>query len=336
MLVSINSNLSTISLSFLGVVAASLLINMTMVHAFVVPSPKLHQQQQQFRSTPTSLKNRRMSQSSSSGGVGTTTSSSSFYSKTIAHRELHKLYVSSLKEGDNTTENNDKSTNVIGSSSLTTQNDESEENNGTGTGSSKAVTNTINERLMAELQQAQDKEKFGARSTTGKRLGLVDGFGRTRKSEDEIKAAIAEARDLNGVNPLVALIGGVFALIVASILWWSTTQVGTWLALHPPQTDVYFVQRAAQVFRNITMGMISLASGFFGVTGLGIFLLGVRVAYGVMTGELDPTPIKPSATAAAAAKEKQDAVDIGRMMDLMTNNKRRGRREGNNDSDRSL
>ena len=26
--------------------------------------------------------------------------------------------------------------------------------------------------------------------------------------------------------------------------------------------------------------------------GIGIFLLGVRVAYGVITGELDPTPIK--------------------------------------------
>ena len=40
------------------------------------------------------------------------------------------------------------------------------------------------------------------------------------------------------------------------------------------------------------MGLSSLASGFFGVVGIGIFLLGLRVAYGVVTGELDPTPIK--------------------------------------------
>ena len=40
------------------------------------------------------------------------------------------------------------------------------------------------------------------------------------------------------------------------------------------------------------MGVSSLASGSFGVIGLGIFLLGLRVAYGVATGELDPTPIK--------------------------------------------
>mmetsp|Transcript_61383 Transcript_61383/g.150229 ORF Transcript_61383/g.150229 Transcript_61383/m.150229 type:complete len:316 (+) Transcript_61383:86-1033(+) len=195
-----------------------------------------------------------------------------------------------------------------------------------------ALTNTINERLMTELQEAAGKEKFGARSTAGKKYGLVDGFGRARKTDEEVKAAIAEARDLNGVNPLVALTGGVFALGAAAVLWWATSQLGVWFTTHPPQTDVYFVQRAAQVFRNITMGMISLASGFFGVTGLGIFLLGVRVAYGVMTGELDPTPIKPSASAVAAAKEKQDAVELGKIMDLMMN-KRPTRRGSNNNDD---
>lgn len=48
----------------------------------------------------------------------------------------------------------------------------------------------------------------------------------------------------------------------------------------------------AGVFRNVVVGLSSLASGFFGVVGLGIFLLGVRVGYGVIMGELDPTPIK--------------------------------------------
>lgn len=197
----------------------------------------------------------------------------------------------------------------------------------------QAATNTINERLLAELQEAQDKERFGARSAAGKKMGLVDGFGRRRKSDEEIRAAIAEARDLNGVNPLVALTGGLFAFAAAALLWWSTNQLGTWFALHPPETDVYFVQRASQVFRNIVMGMVSLASGFFGVTGLGIFLLGVRVAYGVLTGELDPTPIKPSAAAAAAARGKKEAVDFGKMMDLMTN-KKSGRRGGASDTKR--
>mmetsp|Transcript_12231 Transcript_12231/g.11973 ORF Transcript_12231/g.11973 Transcript_12231/m.11973 type:complete len:96 (+) Transcript_12231:731-1018(+) len=85
--------------------------------------------------------------------------------------------------------------------------------------------------------------------------------------------------------------------------------------------QVYFVLRTAQVFRNVVMGSISLASGFFGVTGLGIFGMGVRVAYGVMTGELDPTPIKQRTTKA------KETVDMSNMLDLMMN-KKSGRRGG--------
>ena len=180
-----------------------------------------------------------------------------------------------------------------------------------------AATNTINERLMAELQEAEEKEKFGAK---GKRLGLLDGYGRTRKSDAEMKVAIAEARDLNGVNPVVAIVGSVFAFAVAAALWIATNKLGGYFVSHPPETEVYFVVRTAQVFRNVVMGMISLASGFFGVTGLGIFGMGVRVGYGVMTGELDPTPIK----ARSPAKE---SVNVGNMMNLMMN-KKPGRRGG--------
>ena len=64
------------------------------------------------------------------------------------------------------------------------------------------------------------------------------------------------------------------------------------LTSHPLETDLYFAQRLADVFRNAVMGVSSLASGFFGIIGLGIFVLGLRVAYGVATGEVDPTPIK--------------------------------------------
>ena len=83
-------------------------------------------------------------------------------------------------------------------------------------------------------------------------------------------------------------------------------------------SEVYFVIRSAQVVRNVAMGLISLASGFFGVTGLGIFLLGVRVAYGVTTGELDPTPIK---------QNQKEKVDMPNVWDLMLN-KKPGRRGG--------
>ena len=181
-----------------------------------------------------------------------------------------------------------------------------------------AATNTINERLMAELKEAEETERFGKK---GKKMSLVDGYGRPRKTDAERQAAIEAARDLNGVNPVVAIVGSFFAFAVAAALWVGTNKLGAFFAAHPPETEVYFVQRTSQVFRNVVMGMVSLASGFFGVTGLGIFGMGVRVAYGVMTRELDPTPIK---SRSAPTKE---TVDLGNMMDLMMN-KKPGRRGG--------
>ena len=184
----------------------------------------------------------------------------------------------------------------------------------------KAVTGTINERLMAELQEAANKEKYGAKSSFGKKYGLSS--FRSQKTEEEIQASIAEARDLNGVNPVVALLGGIFAFAVAGGLWYGTNVLGTFFALHPVETDVYFVQRLAAVFRNLVMGLVSLASGFFGVTGMGIFLLGVRVAVGVAKGELDPTPIK---------KKKSEELEMPNVWDLMMN-KKPGRRGGGGDN----
>ncbi|KAL3898053.1 MAG: hypothetical protein SGARI_006771 [Bacillariaceae sp.] len=181
---------------------------------------------------------------------------------------------------------------------------------------------------MAELQEAEKKERFGARSAAGKKMGLVDGFGRARKSDAEIKAAIEEARDLNGVNPIVAILGSFFAFAVAAGLWVATKELGGWFAMHPPQTEVYFV------FRNVVVGLISLASGFFGVTGLGIFLLGVRVAFGVATGELDPTPIKKP-TLPGKQSDDTDGVNIGNMMNLMMN-KKPGRRGGGSKNDNDM
>jgi len=183
-----------------------------------------------------------------------------------------------------------------------------------------AATNTINERLMAELQQAADKEKGPRFGGYGEKLGLT-GEG-NQKTEEERKRSIDEARNLNGINPAVALTGGVVTLIMASVLWFGTGEIGKYFALNPMDSDIYFIQRLTSVFRNVIMGIASLASGFCGVTGLGIFGLGVRVAYGVTVGELDPTPIK---------RPKRDIeFQLPNAWDLMTKpGRRRNKNEDN-------
>jgi hypothetical protein len=183
----------------------------------------------------------------------------------------------------------------------------------------KAATRTVNERLMAELEEQRKQETYGARSSIGKKMGL-SAF-KSSTTDQERDAAIQEARDLNGVNPLVAIGGSMFAMLMAAGLWRATQICAGFFATHPGTSDVYFIQRASSVFRNVVMGLMSLASGFFGVTGFGIFCLGLRVAFGVMRGELDPTPIK----------QKESVRTTPNVLDLMMG-KKPGRRGGGGDN----
>ena len=183
----------------------------------------------------------------------------------------------------------------------------------------KAATRTVNERLLAELEEAANKEKFGTKSPLTKKFSL-DMFQST-KTDEERKAAIEEARNLNGVNPVVTGVASVVALAAAFGLWQATTSLGVFFATHPVDSDWYVVQRSTAVFRNVAMGLVSLGTGFCFVTGLGILLLTGRVAVGVAKGELDPTPLptKPG-----------EEVEIPNIWDLMLN-KKPNRRSGGKD-----
>ena len=229
-----------------------------------------------------------------------------------------RTHLSMVEDDSKVGLSSEKSNGISISSTADDNNDYDEETTNTETSQEpqgKAATRTVNERLLEELSAASKKEKYGARSPMGKKLGL-DSF-KSSKTDAERAAAIQEAQNLNGVNPIAALVGSTFALASAGGLWILTTYLATFFAMHPVTTDVYFVQRVSGVFRNIVMGLSSLASGFFGVTGLGLFLLGIRVAYGVLTGELDPAPLRKSL--------KEDAVALPNVWDFMTN-KKPGRR----------
>ncbi len=143
---------------------------------------------------------------------------------------------------------------------------------------SVAQTNTVNERLMAELQAATEAEK-GPKTAIGKKFR--DNFRYSDKTDEEREAALEAARDLNGVNPVVTILASFFAFGMAFAFWSATQFLGELFMSHPVSPDApYAFSRMASVFRNVVMGLSSLASGFSAVSGLGVFLLGVRVAYG--------------------------------------------------------
>ena len=194
-----------------------------------------------------------------------------------------------------------------------------------------AATRTVNQRLLAELQQAAELEASGGggggSNAKGRRRGGPSPFA-SGKTDAERQAAIEEARDLNGVDPVAAIGGSLVALALAAGLWVLTSTLAENFATHPVESDLYVVQRATAVFRNVVMGLVALATGFFGVTGAGILLLGVRVAYGVAKGELDPTPVR--STKASSSDEGGD--QWSNAWALMTGQTGRRGRKRNSDS----
>ena len=183
--------------------------------------------------------------------------------------------------------------------------------------STSAATNTVNARLQAELAAAAEAEKAGGKSKLAKK---VKAAFKSEKTDAERQRSIEEARNLNGVNPLVAGGSGLLAFGGSYALWTATSFIAELFANNPVETDFYTAARLSGVFRNVIIGLFSLASGFFGVIGLGLVLLGGRVAIGVLTGELDPTPIR---------KRKDQELEMPNVIDLMLNKKpgRRGGRE---------
>lgn len=185
---------------------------------------------------------------------------------------------------------------------------------------SEIIGGSVNDRLLAELQQAAALEKSGIRNPSLKenRLMKAASFFKSSKTDAERKAAIAEAQNLNGVNPVTTLFGSIFALLCAAGLWYATQSLAEYFALNPPDpNDAYFVVRVTSVSRNVVMGLSALASGFFGVTGFGILLLALRVGWGVITGELDPSPPTPTRSTTNSA----DNFELDNVWDLMLNKK---------------
>jgi hypothetical protein len=106
-------------------------------------------------------------------------------------------------------------------------------------------------------------------------------------------AFLQKKEDLNGIQPATPLLFSLFPALCCVAFWQLTTYMTNHFAINFITSDLYPVRRLASIARNFIVGFTTLASGFTGVVALGLFLLGVTVAVGVMKGELDPNNAKP-------------------------------------------
>ncbi|CAE7322806.1 SLC2A3 [Symbiodinium sp. CCMP2592] len=106
-------------------------------------------------------------------------------------------------------------------------------------------------------------------------------------TEDQ-KRIVQQEVDLNGIDPTACFVGAAPVAALSYGFWTFTSRSAEWFYNHPVESEFYPVQRLGLVFQAAVVGLSSLASGIFGFTALGIFLLGVRVSIGVLSGELDP------------------------------------------------
>jgi len=107
-------------------------------------------------------------------------------------------------------------------------------------------------------------------------------------TEDQ-KRIVPQDVDLNGIDPATCIFGSIPTAGLSYGFWTFTGKAAEWFVTHPMETDFYPAQRFQIVFQAAVVGLSSLATGIFGFTALGIFLLGLRVTAGAMTGELDPS-----------------------------------------------
>mmetsp|Transcript_13810 Transcript_13810/g.20681 ORF Transcript_13810/g.20681 Transcript_13810/m.20681 type:complete len:250 (+) Transcript_13810:32-781(+) len=119
--------------------------------------------------------------------------------------------------------------------------------------------------------------------------------------------------DLNGIQPMTPLSFSIVPLGMSIVGWQLTTYLAGHFAIQYVDSDIYPIQRAAIVARNLIIGTTTLATGFCAVISLGLMLLGITVAVGVANGKLDPNKpridsttslnIDPSSTSSSDTKK---------------------------------
>ncbi|CAM9908518.1 unnamed protein product [Laminaria digitata] len=118
--------------------------------------------------------------------------------------------------------------------------------------------------------------------------------------------------DLNGVNPLYAILGAGGAAAMSFGSWKATLWFAQAYYSKPAQdSDILAVARMTSFIKQAVVGLFALGSGIFGVTALGMGIMAGIVAVGVAKGELDPSP---EASASKIPAPGASAEEVDRIM----------------------
>lgn len=148
------------------------------------------------------------------------------------------------------------------------------------------------EKREEERISRQNRQNIETRSVsmnTNKPFGSftidkIKSFDTGRRFSDKAP----QKEDLNGVDPFQAIMSSTIPAGMAVVGYFLTSYLIDHLAVQFLDSDVYPIQRAAVVIRNLIIGMSTLATTFAGVVSLGLLGMGVAVTVGVLKGELDP------------------------------------------------
>jgi hypothetical protein len=94
--------------------------------------------------------------------------------------------------------------------------------------------------------------------------------------------------DLNGIEPWKPLVFSIFPAGFSFLAFQASFYLASHFAVNLVVSEVYPIQRAAIIARNLVVGIVTLAAGFSGVVAVGLFALGIAVVVGVIKGEVDP------------------------------------------------
>lgn len=138
-------------------------------------------------------------------------------------------------------------------------------------------------RRLAPLKPSPIKQTsvFGS-------LDITKKLQQSAKTPSASSNRLNKIEDLNGIDPITSFFFAFFPLGMSYFGWQLSVYLAEHFAIQFVDSEIYPVQRFTIVARNLVVGMSSLATGFCGVVSLGLFLLSIRVGYGVLRGELDP------------------------------------------------